>query len=253
MRFAAWVPLVGLVLGLGYAGTANAQEVPQAPPSPPTGAVETPPAKPKAILQSLKSFGSFGVNGGGMLFILDKDARNKAEIRPSLQSSFRYRFSEELVGVAEFGFGWNAYKDRGDTVLAVTSGTLGLYKHVSNAIGLDWKLGGGAGIYRWNYKFNGHSLRDPQTDLFYRGLDPGLFVGFEAEHRLAAHVTLLATGQTHYIFSGNKSDFPTAFGGNDAFVSMRVGVNYHFSPYEGILWERKIDRKIRLTSGKAGS
>ncbi len=250
MRFAAWVPLVGLVLGLGCAGTANAQE---SLPAPPTGAAEAPPAKARPILQSLKTFGSFGLNAGGMLFYLDKDARDKAEIRPSLQSSFRYRFSDRLVGVAEFGFGWNAYKDRGDTVLAVTSGTLGLYRHFSNAIGLDWKLGGGAGMYRWNYKFNGRSLRDPQTDLYYRGFDPGLFVGLEAERRIASHVTLLVTGQSHYIFSGNKTDFPTAFSGNDGYLTFRLGVNYHFSPYEGILWERKIDRTIRLTSGKAGS
>lgn len=249
MRVAAWVPVVGLALSMGYSGIANAQETPSAPP---TGAIEPAP-KSKTVFQSLKTFGSFGMNAGGMLFILDKDARRDAQIRPSLQSSFRYRFSDQLVGVAEFGYGWNAYRDRGDTVLAVTSGTLGLYKHMSDAIGLDWKFGGGAGFYRWNYKFNGNSLRDPQTDLLYRGIVPGVFVGLEAERRLTAHVTLLATGQTHYLFSGNKSDFPTAFGGSDAYLTMRVGVNYHFSPYEGILWERKVKRTIRLQSGKAGS
>jgi|GEM_PF-4431235 len=252
MRFAAWVPLVGMVLGLGCAGTAIAQEAPSPPPQAPLGAVEPPPSHAKAVFQSLKTFGSFGMNTGGMLFVLDKDARSKAKIRPSIQSVFRYRFSDDLIGVAEFGFGWNAYKDRGDTVLAVTSGTMGLYKHFSDAIGLDWKYGGGAGLYRWNYKFSGHSMRDPQSYLFYRGFVPGLFAGVEAERRLTAHVTLLATEQNHFLFSANKSDHPTMFSGNDAFVTIRLGVNYHFSPNEGILWEKKVSRKIRLTSGKAG-
>ncbi len=77
--------------------------------------------------------------------------------------------------------------------------------------------------------------------------------GLEAEKRLTAHVTLLGTGQVHYIFSGNENDFPTMFGGDDSFVTARLGINYHFSPYEGILWERKVKRTIKLTSGKAGS
>jgi len=252
MRFAAWVPLVGIVLGLGCAGTAIAQEAPSQPPQAPLGAVEPAPAPSKSMYQSLKSYGSFGMSAGLMRFVADQDARVDAMVRPSLQGVFRYRFSDDVIGVAEFGFGWNAYKDRGDTVLAVTSGTFGLYKHFADAIGFDWRYGGGLGIYRWNYKFNGRSIRDLQSNLFYVGFAPGIFAGFEAEHRLTAHAAVLLTEQNHFLFSSSKSDHPTMFGGNDAFMTVRIGVNYHFSPNEGILWEKKVSRKIRLTSGKAG-
>jgi hypothetical protein len=246
----AWVALVAVVLGLGWTGAAAAQE---APSPPPVGDVAPEAPAPKPVLQSLVDFGSFGLNAGLMRFIADSDASENPTIRPSLQAAFRYRFNEKWVGVGEFGFGWNAYKDKGDTVMTVFSGTVGAYRHISQALDLDWKLGGGIGFYRWNYKFNGRSIRDPKTELYYRAVDPGLFTAVEAEKRLSPHVTLVGTAQLHYIFSANKDDFPTAFGGNDGYVALRLGANYHFSPYEGILWEKKVKRTIRLTSGKAGS
>jgi hypothetical protein len=188
-----------------------------------------------------------------MRFLSDQDASDGAIIRPSMQAVFRYRFSEDWVGVGEFGFGYNAFKDKGDTVLTVMSGTIGLYRHISGALNFDWKLGAGAGFYGWNYKFNGKSIRDPETQLFLRGSGPGLFTGLEVERRIAKHVTLLMTNQYHFLFTANESDFPTLLGGNDSFFTMRFGVNYHFSPYEGILWEREQKRVIRLESGRTGS
>lgn len=246
----AWVAPVVVVLGLGWMSAAMAQEVSSPPP---TGDVEQAPAESTPIYQPLVDFGSFGVNLGIMSFLADEDASKDNLLRPSLQAVFRYRFSEKWVGVSEWGFGWNAYKDKGDSVLTVSSGTLGAYRHFSQAVALDWKFGGGFGIYSWTYKYGGKSIRDPETQLHYRGFDPGLFTAVEAEKRLTPHVTLLGTAQLHYIFSSNTADFPTAFGGNDAYMSIRVGANYHFSPYEGILWEKKTKRTIRLTSGKAGS
>jgi hypothetical protein len=245
----AWVALV-VVLGLGWMGAAAAQE---APSPPPMGDVAPQAPAPKPVLQSLVDFGSFGVNVGLMRYLADKESSTDVRIRPSLQGVFRYRFNDRWVGVSEWGYGWNAYKDKGDTVMTVVSGTFGAYRHISQALNLDWKLGGGFGFYRTNYKFHGKSIRDPKTELYYRSIDPGLFVGGEAEKRLSPHVTLLGTLQFHYLFSSNKDDFPTAFSGNDAYTSLRFGVNYHFSPYEGILWEKKTKRTIRLTSGKAGS
>jgi len=244
----AHLPLLAFVWGCWGAGAVGAQDAPL-PPSEPRA--EQPPSG--SVLQSLKDFGAFGANMGGMLFVGDPDASGGALIRPSLQGSFRYRFSDDWVGVGDFGFGWNAYDGKGDTVLAVTSGSLGVYRRLSRALGLDWRMGAGAGLYRWNYKFEGKSVRDPETQLRYQSIDPGVFVGCEVERRLTAYVTLLATGQFHYLLSANEDDFPSMHGGgNDAFVAMRVGVSYHFSPYQGILWERKIDRTIKLKSGRAG-
>ena len=250
MRLAR-VALVAVVLGFGWMGAAAAQETP--PSQPPVGDVAPEAPAPRPVLQSLAAFGSFGVNAGFMRFIADSDASKDAILRPSTQAIFRYRFNDRWVGVSEIGFGWNAYRDRGDTVLTVFSGTLGAYRHLSQALDLDWKVGGGIGFYRWNYKFHGKSIRDPKTELFYRSVDPGVFTAVEAEKRLSPHVTLIGTAQLHYIFSANTADFPTAFGGNDSYMALRFGANYHFSPYEGILWEKKVKRTIRLTSGKAGS
>lgn len=250
MRLAC-LPLWVVVFAVAGVGGAVAQEE-TAPAQPMTPYTDEEPIQ-QTVLQSLKDFGSFGSSVGGMLFLADGDVAEGALIRPSLQGTFRYRFSDSWVGVGEFGFGWNAFRERGDSVMTVTSGTLGLYRRLSGAAGLDWRLGAGAGCYRWNYKFNGRSLRDSQTKVFYRAFDPGLFAGLEVERRLTGHVTLLATTQIHTIFSKNKTDFPARFGDDDSFTAFRVGINYHFSPYEGILWERKVKRTIRLTSGKAGS
>lgn len=244
----AWVPLVVVLLGVAGAGEAIAQD-----PSAPTESVEEDASAPKQIFQSLRDFGSFGANAGGILFISDDDASDGAFVRPSMQSMFRYRFSENWVGVGEFGFGWNSFEDRADTVLTVLSGTVGVYRHVSGLFSMDWKLGTGVGIYSWNYKYNGKSIRDPETQLHLRAVDPGIFFGLEVEKRIAPHVTLLVTNQAHFLFSENKDDFPALLGGNDSFVAMRFGVNYHFSPYEGILWERQQKRVIRLESGRTGS
>jgi hypothetical protein len=188
-----------------------------------------------------------------MLFLADDDASRDAKLRPSLQGTFRYRFGDRWVGVAEFGFGWNAYEGKGDTVLTVTSGTLGAYRRMMDLAGLDLRLGAGAGFYRWNYKFEGKSIRDSQTQLPLRDIAPGVFGAVELERRLTPHVTVLVTGQTHYLLSSNEEDFPSYLGGNDAFVTARFGVNYHFSPYQGILWQRTEKRVIRLESGQAGS
>ena len=248
----AWVALLvvgGLVGGAG-AATAQSESTP-APPSPSAPVEQS--SSPAQVFQSLKDFGSFGASAGLMRFTSDSDASKDAKTRPSLQTSFRYRFSDNWVGVGDFGFGWNAYKDKGDTVLTVMSGTVGLFRHLATPLGLECRLGGGVGFYRWNYKIHGKSIRDPATELFYRAIDPGVFIGLEGERRVTRHVTMTGTTQMHFLFSENTTDFPTAFGKNDSFITARLGLNYHFSPYEGILWEKKIKRTITLTSGKASS
>lgn len=243
----AWIPLV-VVWCLAGAGEAVAQD-PAALAEPVGDEAST----PKKVYQSLREFGSFGANAGWMRFLSDEDAADNPIIRPSMQGVFRYRFSENWVGVGEFGFGWNSYQDKGDTVLTVTSGTLAFYRHVSGFLNFDWKIGLGGGFYGWNYKFKGESIRDPETQLHLQATAPGFFTGMETERRIAKHVTLLMTTQYHFLFSANEDDFPSLLGGNDSFVTMRFGVNYHFSPYEGILWEREQKRVIRLESGRTGS
>jgi hypothetical protein len=40
----------------------------------------------------------------------------------------------------------------------------------------------------------------------------------------------------HFIYSTHKDDFTGRLGGNDLFLDLRLGVNYYFSPYEGLVW-----------------
>lgn len=244
----SWILLAAVTAAALLTGWEAAAQVPEGTAEPGREA-----STPTRVLESLRDFGAFGASAGGMLFLADEDASKGARVRPSLQGIFRFRFSDDWVGVGEFGMGWNAYAGKGDTVLTVTSGTMGAYRRVAKLAGLDTRVGAGAGLYRWNYKFSGKSIRDPETQLHLRALVPGVFTGLELEGRLTAHVTLTGTGQLHYLFSSNKDDFPTVLGGSDAFAAARLGVNYHFSPYRGILWERKERRVIRLESGQAGS
>jgi hypothetical protein len=208
-------------------------------------------AQKKTVFQSLNQFGSYG-GSFGMMKLIGGDLGPDAQARPVLQGIFRYRFSDLWVGTAEFGFGWNALQDQGDSVVTFHFGTLGAARRVYQRFGVDVRAGAGAGFYRWNYKFKGKSLRDDHTQRLYRGVAPGGYLGFEAERRIARHVTLLLQLQDHYVATADSDQFASLFDQNHQILSFRLGANYHFSPYEGILWERKKAGKIRLESGKEG-
>jgi hypothetical protein len=208
-------------------------------------------AQKKTVFQSLSEFGSYGASGG-LMKVMGGDLGPDSRLRPVMQGVFRYRFSERWVGTTEFGFGWNAFKDQGDSVLTFHFGTLGAARKISERFGMEVRAGAGAGFYRWNYKFKGKSLRDPETQRFYRGIAPGGYLALEGERRLTRHVTLLTVLQGHYVATSDSELFRSRFDRNHAIVSWRLGANYHFSPYEGILWERKGPKKIRLESGKEG-
>jgi hypothetical protein len=219
--------------------------------------------KPRAsVFPSLSQFSGYGMSTGYMK-VMGGDLGKKTQAKPVMQMLFRYRFSETWIGVGEFGFGWNSFKDAGDTVLTFNFGTLGAARRVGHIYGSDLRASAGLGFYRFNYKFNGQSLRDsrgplvggvyePGTQRFYRGIAPGGYIGLEDEYRLTRHVTLLGLLQQHYVLTADKDRFNSIFDKNYAILSFRLGVTFHFSPYEGILWEGKKVKKIRLESGKEG-
>lgn len=225
--------------------------------------------KPRASeFPSLSQFSGYGFSTGYMKVFGGEMGKNRemkkdGQAKPVTQILFRYRLNDTWIGVGEFGFGWNSFKDGGDTVLTFNFGTLGVARKVGHTYGSDLRATGGLGFYRWNYKFNGKSLRDshgpllgglpePGTQRFYRGISPGGYLGLEDEFRLTRHVTLLGLLQQHYVLTADKETFNSIFDKNYAILSFRVGVSYHFSPYEGILWEGKKVKKIRLESGKEG-
>ncbi|MFN8549672.1 MAG: hypothetical protein U0527_17310 [Candidatus Eisenbacteria bacterium] len=204
----------------------------------------------KKAFGSLNGFSSYGATLGGMR-VFGGDLAKGAQVRPLLQAAFRYRFTDRWIATGEFGMGWNSFADRGDTVATFNFGSIGALRQVGLVKGAIWRAGGGVGMYRWNYKISGKSVRDPITQRFYRGFVPGLFLGTELERRATRHVTVTAALQQHYVFTG-ANRFESLYDSNHSFVGLRFGVHYHFSPYEGILWERKESKKIRLTSGQAG-
>ena len=202
------------------------------------------------VFESLDGFTGYGADLGVLRFY-GGDAVDGAKLRFLLQGNFRYRFNEHWVGVGDFGFGWNSFEARGDTVLTVNFGNVSILRQFSGFKGFDWRVGGGLGFYRWNYKFHGKSIRDGVSQQFYRGFDPGVVLDLEAERRISQHVTLTGAVQHHYIFSGD-SKFDLLFDENLKAMAFRLGVHYHFSPYEGILWEPEEDQGLTLGSGQAG-
>lgn len=205
----------------------------------------------RAVFQSLRDFGSFG-GSLGALRVFGGDLGADAQVAPTFAGAFRYRFGDRWVGLADFGFGWNDFDAKGDTVLAFTYGTLGLARSFARPAGVELRAGAGAGFYRWNYKWHGRSVRDPRTFRFYRGLDPGAWLGLEGERRITQHITVTGALRDHLVLTADADQFDLLFDRNHSFVDLRAGVNYHFSPYEGILWEGKKTSRIRLESGRGG-
>ncbi|MBD3337366.1 MAG: hypothetical protein GF355_17775 [Candidatus Eisenbacteria bacterium] len=190
----------------------------------------------QAVSPQLDGFASFGASFGVMKWIFDVDVAEDASIRPMLKGVFRYRFSRDWVLVGESGFGWNSYPEPADAVTIVVPTTFGVLHRLRDQWGFAVYLGAGGGLYYWNHKVKSISFRDPWTDQKHKGFEPGLYVGLEGEQQLSDHLTLSMTLQNHYMFSTHKDDFPAAFGEDDDFVSLRLGVNYHWSPRRGIIW-----------------
>lgn len=231
---------LGLVLALARDAAAQ---------SSPTDIFVADETETEEVFEPLRGFTGYGMTMG-IIRVHSAEVAEGAQIRPVLQGDFRYRFSDQWIGKGEFGFGWNGFEAREDTVLALTYGTLGLERELHNLLGMTFRLGAGGGMYRWNYKSEGKSVRDPITHRFYRGFVPGGYVGLEGERRLTRHVTTTLAFQNHYIFTASDR-YERLFDENLGAWTARLGVHYHFSPYEGIIWERKINRKIQMTSGKA--
>ncbi|MFH1144573.1 MAG: hypothetical protein V1774_08535 [Candidatus Eisenbacteria bacterium] len=183
---------------------------------------------------------SFGVGGGLMRWLADEDASSldgqAAQVRPIGKAVFRYRFSTNWLAALEAGYGWNGYAESGDRTLIVIPLTLGMERRLGDMWGLTMSGAGGAGIYVWGLRQDGQFLRDPETTKTIQAVDPGLYAGGTGEFHLSNHVTSTVHWNFHYIFSTHKSDYPTMLGENDLFTELRIGVNYYFSPYEGLVW-----------------
>jgi hypothetical protein len=211
-----------------------------------------PAASQAGIGTELNGMGSFGISLGGMNWLADADARTfdgdahgeggTAQPRLIGKAVFRYRLNTNWLIALESGFGWNSYPDSDDLVLWVIPTTVGLERRFRDISGFTTSFLFGAGVYVWGQRRHGEFLLDAVTQRDYHAADPGLFGGLVAETHIAAHVTFTGMVAAHYIYSAHKDDFKDRLGGDDVFAEMRLGVNYYFSPYEGLISGRESDR-----------
>ncbi|MCK4412331.1 MAG: hypothetical protein KAY32_02180 [Candidatus Eisenbacteria sp.] len=189
----------------------------------------------------LDNFGSFGISVGAMRWLADADARefegSTAQIRPMVKGVFRYRFNEAWLGTIEAGYGWNGYADSGDLTTVVIPVTVGMERRLRELWGATTSLAFGGGVYVWGQRRDGEFLRDPATSKRLQATDPGAYLGGVSEFHVSDHVTCTTHLTVHYIYSTHADDYPTLLGDDDIFTDLRIGLNYYFSPYEGLVWD----------------
>jgi hypothetical protein len=192
------------------------------------------------IGSELTEKGSFGLSVGMMRWLEDEDAAewegHPAQIRPIAKAVFRYRANDTWVLSVETGFGWNSYAESDDLVTWVIPTTIGFERRIGDLWGAATSVAAGGGFYVWARRRDGNYLRDPITFNALHATDPGVYLGFTAEDGLTEYVTVMAQTQLHFIYSAHASDFEGELGGSDLFLDLRIGVNYYFSPYEGLIW-----------------
>jgi outer membrane protein W len=186
--------------------------------------------------QSLAGKGSLGGSIGVMKMLEDEDISKKAGMRGMGDFRMRYFFSDKFTTVITTGFGWTGYPSDTNRIATQLPLTFGLelrpYGNKRVAGGrLVPRIGFGGGFYSWvvETKIGRNVIKDPQTKALLRKTDPGAYGEVGVEYTASPNVGVSAGVLYHYIFSEDKTKFPTAFGGNDAFFQVRVGVNYYFS------------------------
>jgi hypothetical protein len=194
-----------------------------------------------AIGSELNGLGSFGISLGTMRWWADGDARSfqgqGAVPRLMGKAVFRYRVSTDWLVAMESGFGWNGYPESNDVTTWVIPSTLGLERRLRDVAGATTSLCFGAGAYVWGRWEQGSTMNDPVSHRALRALDPGLYGGLAGETHLSQHVTCAAHFTVHGILATHPSRFRGELEGTKLFTELRLGVNYYFSPYEGLIWK----------------
>ncbi|MCK4304304.1 MAG: hypothetical protein KAY24_08710 [Candidatus Eisenbacteria sp.] len=197
------------------------------------------------VHSELCSMGSFGISLGAMQWLADSDAREyrgdeygaggTAELRLLGKAVFRYRLDMNWLLSMETGFGWNGYPDSGNLVLWVIPTTVGAERRIGEISGFTTSLCFGGGVYVWGQRRGGNFLVDAVTCEKYHATDPGAYLGLGGETHMTDHVTVTGLAAAHYIYSANRDDFKDRLGGDDVFAEIRIGINYYFSPYTGLV------------------
>jgi hypothetical protein len=199
-----------------------------------------PGASRATIGSELNGLASFGAGIGVMRWLADKDARSfqghAASFRPDGKLVFRYRIDTDWLVSLETGFAWNGYPESNDVTTWVIPSTLGVERRFRDVFGATTSFCAGAGAYVWGRWEAGQTMLDPVTSHPLHALDPGGYVGMAGEFHASEHVTCSTHLTVHGVLSTHGDEFKGMLGGTKMFTDLRVGVNYYFSPYEGMIW-----------------
>jgi hypothetical protein len=198
--------------------------------------------------------GSLGGSVGAIFTAADKDIKHGQKLRPIFKLHFGYVMTERWRLSLRAGFGWKAYQDdalapyplqqccgQPDDVTKIDMKTLiypftGVVQY-TKTLNDTWMLFGGLGPGIYNIQVTNDSkvVYDPVTFVRVNQTRPGLATELGAEMFLSANqnVSFEYMGTIHWIFSHNVTDYPSGFGGNDAFWDLNFGVNVYFGLGDG--------------------
>jgi hypothetical protein len=192
------------------------------------------------IGSELNGLASFGVSAGVFRWWADKDARSfqghTARVRPTGKAVFRYRIDTNWLVSLETGFGWNGYPETDDVTTYVIPCTIGVERRVRDMWGMTTSLCFGAGPYIWGRWEKGRTMLDPITSHPLHAVDPGGYLGLAGEFHASEHVTCATHFTVNGILATHGDEFKGMLHGSKMFTDLRFGVNYYFSPYEGLIW-----------------
>lgn len=191
----------------------------------------------------LNGLGSFGASLGLFRWWDKNDGQGAAEfegqaatIRPTGKAVFRYRVNTDWLVSVETGFGWNGYPESNDVTTYVIPITVGLERRLTDLWGTTVSAAFGGGPYVWGRWEQGKTMLDPVTSRPLHAVDPGVYGGLGAEFHVSEHVTCAGAFTINTILSTHGDDFQGMLDGTKLYSDLRFGVNYYFSPYEGLIW-----------------
>jgi hypothetical protein len=195
------------------------------------------------IGSELNGLGSFGASLGVFRWLDNANGQgaatfqgHAATIRPTGKAVFRYRINTNWLVSVETGFGWNGYPESNDVTTWVLPITVGLERRLGDLWGMTTSLAFGAGPYVWGRWEKGDTMLDPVTSKPLHAVDPGAYGGLAGEFHVSEHVTCAAHLTLNTILSTHGDDFQGTLGDTKLYSDLRFGVNYYFSPYEGLIW-----------------
>lgn len=179
--------------------------------------------------------GSGGVGGrfGTSIFTQDPETKDVAEPRLTGDLVFSYVWQDQITADVTLGYGYNRLRSGNDLYfLAVSEPLFTLTGRYFLNDGKGWRpyLGAGGGAYGWAVLDQGLSTSiDPQTTKRLHGTALGFHGMLGTERLMSPRIGMTGDVSYHYIMSENRTDFPSGFGGNKAYLQFRLGVSFYFS------------------------